>query len=134
MIKSFRFSIAGLMGVVYAVSDGLLLIKVPDGDLQAVYADPVLVASGCLLTLVAMALGGALGSLVSAFPRRSLAKKRARSFAMLSVNALMACFVSPCFVFSSFRAFAIPLCVRSGITTSNCRPRGDSKRRFTSPR
>jgi hypothetical protein len=56
--------------VKYAVRDGLLLIAVPREEELTIYFDPYQVVSACLLALIAMALGGALGPVVCAFPRR----------------------------------------------------------------
>jgi hypothetical protein len=53
----------------YSVRDGLLMIAVPREEELTVYTDPYLVVGSCLLALIAMALGGVLGSVVCAYPR-----------------------------------------------------------------
>jgi len=56
--------------VKYAVRDGLLIIAVREEEELTIYFDPYLAVGACLLALIAMALGGVLGPLVCALPRR----------------------------------------------------------------
>jgi hypothetical protein len=55
----------------YSVREGLLMIALPEEETLTIHFDPYLVVGACLLALIAMALGGVLGTLVCAWPRRS---------------------------------------------------------------
>jgi hypothetical protein len=72
-MRSFRFSIGGLMGVVllaaigFAVKDGLLVItSIESEDMLAAnpYDDPFQIVGHCFMALIAAGLGGVAAPLV----------------------------------------------------------------------